>query len=468
MYDFSKALYPSASFLRPLFSVMKVSITLAGVALGCSACAQEAKPENTPRATNGQATTETYVPEPRAYLFGTWDGERTRLSEKGVAFDAFYVVDALSNVTGGYRQSNTAWDRIHASVDLDLGVLAHLHGTTFHARGAFQRGANLGNEYIGALANPSSLVSVHATRFDSWWLQQSVLGDRLIFRAGQFAGQDSYGVREYGASFLSAPMGYAFGNLGTVYESYDPEGTPAAEVRVIPSAHFYVKAAVVSGNRDSPLTDTSGFHFRIRNSPVFVSETGYLVNPPSAGGSTKTLGKKAPLSRSNLPGTYKFGSAFNDGKFTNPLTGVRSQGNYIVYFGGAQAVYRRGTAGKDASRGLDLTVGYDWSPSDVNMQNTQFTVGARYVGLVPRRELDTLAVGLVHTQVSNHFGVPATAVTRAQTAGSEQVIEVSYRSLITPWLVFQPDFQHYINPGGLNNSVRENSTVLGFRTKVTF
>lgn len=239
-------------------------------------------------------------------------------------------------------------------------------------------------------------------------------------------------------------------------------------MRIIPSSHYYIKAAVLRGNRETPLSDTSGFHFRIRNSPVFVSETGYLVNPPSNGGSTKTLGKKAPISRSNLPGTYKFGSAYNDGKFTNPLTGVRSNGNFLVYFGGAQAVYRRGTVGTDASRGLDLTVGYDWSPSDVNKQNTRLTVRARYIGLLSRRKLDTLAVGFVHTQVSDHFGIPATALTRAQTPGSEQVVEVSYRALITPWLVFQPDFQNYINPGGLNNSVRGNSTVLGFRTKVTF
>ena len=88
-------------------------------------------------------------------------------------------------------------------------------------------------------------------------------------------------------------------------------------------------------------------------------------------------------------------------------------------------MYRQGSVGKDASRGLDLTVGYDWSPSDVNKQNTQLTVGARYIGLIPRRELDSLAVGLVHTQVSDHFGIPATALTREQTPGSEQVVEVS-------------------------------------------
>ena len=69
-------------------------------------------------------------------------------------------------------------------------------------------------------------------------------------------------------------MGYAFGNLGNTYESYDPEGTPAAEIRLVPSPHLYIKAAILSGNRDSPLEDASGFGFRIRNSPVFASEAG--------------------------------------------------------------------------------------------------------------------------------------------------------------------------------------------------
>ena len=421
-----------------------------------------------PRATNGQATTETYNVEPRTYLLGDFHGERQRLADRGFALDAFYVNDALSNVTGGYSQSNTAWGRIHASVDLDLGKLIHANGLTFHARGAFQHGANLGGEYLGSLANPSSLVSYHAARLDSWWLQQSILDDRIIFRAGQFAGQDSYGVREYGASFLSAPMGYAFGNLGNVYESFDPEGTPAAEVRFVPTAHFYVKTAVLSGNRDQPLSDSTGFNFRIQNSPVFVSETGFLFNPSSTDGSTKTLGKKTPTSRGNLPGTYKLGSAVNPGKFTDPVSGVRSAGNYIIYAEASQAVYRRGTIGSDADRGLDLTLGYDWSPSDVNKQNTQMTAGARYTGLFSRRKQDTIAVGYVRTQVSDHFAVPATFLAPAQSAGSEQVVEVSYRALVTPWLVFQPDYQHFTDPGGLNHSASGNASVLGFRTKITF
>ena len=241
------------------------------------------------------ATTETYVPTPKTYLLGEWGGERSRLEEKGVTFDVHYVVDALSNVRGGYSQANTAWGRIRATTDLDLGKLVNLRGTSLHATGVYQYGANLGEQYIGALANPSSLASAHTLRLDSWWLQQSMIHNKLVFRAGQFAGQDFNGVREYGASFLSEPMGYAFSNLfGTVYESFDPASPPAAEIRVVPSPHVYVKTEVLSGNRDPYKQDTNGLHFKIENSPVFVSEAGYLINPATGATFTKTLGPEPP------------------------------------------------------------------------------------------------------------------------------------------------------------------------------
>lgn len=420
------------------------------------------------KAATGQETTSAPNAEPRKYLFGDWGGERNRLEDKGVVFDVFYVVDALSNVNGGMQQANTAWGRIRGTTKIDLEKLAQLHGTSFYATGVWQYGANLGVQYIGSLANPSSLVSAHTFRLDSWWLQQKVLDGKLTFRAGQFAGQDFYGVREYGGSYLYEPMGYAFGNLfGTVYESYDPPSTPAADVKIAPTKNIYLKTAILSGNRDPFNQDTTGFHFAIKDSPVWASEAGYLVNPPSD--SVSAASPLEPVSyKSNLPGIYKFGSAYNAGKFTDPLTGVRSGGNYLIYLEADQAVYRRGTIGKDAKRGLDLTFGYDWSPSDVNRLNTQLTAGARYTGLFPKRDLDELSLGIVHSQISSHFNTPASGTTPAQTYGSEQLIELTYKSQLTPWLIFQPDFQYTVNPGALQNSSRGNATVLGFRTKVTF
>src|SRR5262249_39810897 len=95
-------------------------------------------------------------------------------------------------------------------------------------------------------SEPSDLVSAHTTRLDSFWVQQLFLNNKLRVRAGQLAGLDFYGNQEYGGSWLIEPMGYAFGNLfSSIYESFNPAGTPGAEVRFAPTPMFYIKSAVM-------------------------------------------------------------------------------------------------------------------------------------------------------------------------------------------------------------------------------
>lgn len=129
------------------------------------------------------------------YLLGDWGGQRTKLEEKGVVFDFFYVSDLLANVKGG-TEKEAGWNRVRGTMDLDFGRLLHLNGLTLHVTGLWQGGVNLGGgtnpntgqTYLGSIANPSGLVSAHTTRLDSFWLQQSLFNGKLIVRAGQFAG----------------------------------------------------------------------------------------------------------------------------------------------------------------------------------------------------------------------------------------------------------------------------------------
>jgi porin len=73
----------------------------------------------------------------------------------------------------------------------------------------------------------------------------------VLLRGGQFAGQDFYGVQEYGSSYVMEPLGYALGNLFvTTFESFDPAATPAAEVMFVPSKHLSLNSAVLAGNRN--------------------------------------------------------------------------------------------------------------------------------------------------------------------------------------------------------------------------
>ncbi len=393
--------------------------------------------------------------QPRQHLFGEWDAERTALAEKGVTFDFFYIADLQANPVGGLKQTQAGWGRIRGTMDVDFAKLGGPNGLTFHVTGLWQFGGNLGAD-IGVLANPSGLVSAHTTRLDSFWLQQALFSNHLFLRAGQFAGLDFYGDQEYGSSYLIEPLDYAFGNLfPTTYESFNPAATPAAEIRVVPWRTFYIKSAVLSGNRNPYQQDTNGFHFAIRNSPDWVFETGFTRDLPDPSGRAPHADQKT------YPGIYKFGAAYNGGKFTN-AAGFQSSGNYLIYGAANQALYRSAAG---STRGLDATLGFDWSPYDVNQQNSQITAGLRYNGPISSRPQDGVDFGFVYTHIGDPFqsvGVPL----GAPLLGSEKAVELNYALQWKPYLLWQPVFQYYWDVGG--DSRIPNAAVFGFRVKVDF
>ena len=377
-----------------------------------------------------------------SYMFGNWGGERAALERNGIVFNFLSVNDLLLDT----RSDVANWSRVRGTLDIDFGKAELVQGLTFHITALWQGGGNMGG-YIGSIANPSSLVSAATTRLDSWWFQQALAHNKVFLRAGQFAGLDFYGVQLDGASYVMEPLGYAIGNLFAAdYESFDPAGTPAAEVRYVPSKHVYVKSAIFSGNRNPYRDDISGLHFKFKDNPVIATEAGYLADPTSSS-TAKTY-----------PGTYRFGATTNPGPFPNIVTGRTSSGNYLLYFMANQAIYRP-QAGSD--RGLDVNVAFDWTPDDITRNYSQITAGLHYRGLIPRRRKDTVAVGLVYSRTS---GVLNQALSQAGLLryGTEKALEVNYSLQVTRWFTFQPVFQYYFDTGA--NPLSRNNTVAGFRT----
>ena len=393
----------------------------------------------------------------RQHLLGDWGGERTALAEKGLTFDFFYISDMEANPTGGLQQTQAGWMRIRGTMDFSFDRLISWHGLSIHATGLWQSGGNLGAQ-IGTLANPSDLVSAHTTRLDSFWVQQLLFSDKLRIRAGQLAGLDFYGNQDYGGSWLIEPMGYAFGNLfGSIFESFNPAGTPGAEIKFAPTKSFYVKSAVMSGNRDPYHQDPTGTNFEIKNSANFLFEAGYLLHPPD-GGTSGTAGASATKT---YPGSYKFGGIYNGGKFPDAV-GIVSSGNYLIYGMASQAVFRTDPG---SNRGLDVTAGFDYSPGDVARENVQVTVGGRFNAPFANRQCDRVGVGLVYSKISDSFSNFGTLLGRAP-LGSEKAVELNYSLQITPYWYVQPVFQYYVDVGA--NGALPNAPVLGFRTKVNF
>ena len=208
----------------------------------------------------------------------------------------------------------------------------------------------------------------------------------------------------------------------------------------------------MSGNRHPYTDDTNGFGFTAKDNAVILDEVGFLVDQP---------GGKNPKEK-YYPGLYKVGSSFNGGPFVDPLLNRNVDNNYLVYFMANQAIFRP-TVG--SNKGLDVHFGYDFAPSNINKIDRQFTGGFVYNGLIPKRDKDAVAFGVVYSNVSSHFSNASQLLGGAK-YGSEKAFEINYLTQVTPWLVWQPVVQIYSDLGA--NSHNGTGVVAGFRTKVTF
>jgi carbohydrate-selective porin OprB len=388
---------------------------------------------------------------PHGHLFGEWGGERTRLLERGVSFDFQYVSDSLWNIKSVQPERFTSWNRFRGTVDIDFGKLIGQQGLYFHATALWQGGGNLGT-YLGLLTSPSGMSSANTCRLDSWWIEKRWLDERITVRVGQFAGQDFYGAQHYAASFIFEPMGYALGNLFTDYEVFDPPSTPAVEVRVVPIHNFYVKSMVLAGVRAPFSQNPTGLVPTFNGTPVSVSEIGF------------TPGKKASSvrafdsveSRKGYSGLYQFGASYNPAKFTSPTSPTPRSGNYLLYWMASQALWR---VDRKEAKGLDATLAYDWSPADINRNNTQLTAGTRFNEPLPLHIHNTMSLGYVRNSLSPQFLPPGIAARR-----TEQGVEFNTLLDPLPMLLLQPVIQYYANVGG----GVQRAVVFGFRTKLEF
>jgi porin len=394
----------------------------------------------------GPARAQTGLDGP--YLLGDWGGTRTWLAERGVQFNFGYVSDTLWGFEH-QRNSFASWNRFRTTVDIDFGALAGLDGWYFHATGLAQGTANLG-QALGLLTGPSGLVSFSTIRLDSWWIEKRWLDDRIAVRVGQFAGQDFYGNAQYGSSFIIDPLNYSLGNLGTTFETDNPFATPAAEIRIAPLEHFYLKTMVMAGDPSPVTSNPTGLVPTFRGSLVLVSEIGFVPFGKATSPQTDD-----PESRKGYSGLYQFGMAYNFGAFAAPLSPTPVTGNYLLYWKASQALWR---VDPKEARGLDAVFALDWSPPNINRNFMQLTAGLRFNEPLPLGFHNTISLGYVRNRLSPDFLPPGMAAWQ-----TEHGFEFNVLLRYGPFAI-QPVFQYYTNVGGIGGE----AFVAGFRTKVDF
>lgn len=385
------------------------------------------------------------------HLFGEWRGERTRLQQHGVYFDFQYVSDSLWNLKSVQKERLASWNRFRGTVNIDFGELIGQHELYFHATALWQGGGNLGS-YLGLLTSPSGMASMNTCRLDSWWIEKRWLDQRIIARVGQFAGQDFYGSQHLAASFIFEPMGYALGNAFNTLESFDPPSTPAMEIRVIPTHNIYMKSMAMAEVRSLYSQNPTGLVPQFNGTPGSTYEIGFT--PGKDASSVRAFDDVE--GRKGYSGLYQFGASYNPATFTSPTSATPRRGNYLLYWMASQALWRLNPKG---GKGLDATFAYDWSPQDVNRNNTELTAGLRFNEPLPLPIHNTMSLGYVRNSLSPQFLPP-----QAPPWKSEQSLEFNALLDVLPMLLLQPVVQYYANVGGGT----QHAVVFGFRTKVEF
>jgi len=111
------------------------------------------------------------------------------------------------------------------------------------------------------------------------------------------------------------------------------------------------------------------------------------------------------------------------------------------------------------AKGLDATFAYDWSPADINRNNTLLTAGLRFNEPLPVNFHNTMSLGYVRNSLSPQFLPPGMPPWK-----TEHGAEFNVLLDVGPMLLLQPVIQYYANAGG----GAQRAVVFGFRTKVEF
>jgi|HubBroStandDraft_2_1064218.scaffolds.fasta_scaffold00851_9 carbohydrate-selective porin OprB len=403
-------------------------------------------------------------------LLGDFAGARTRLAEnKGISFSGFWQNDFFADPSVGNSHGNTGtgnWSRIRATMDIDMGKLAHMNGLSLHITTTLNQGLDVGYDgrYMGSLMGATGNDTInHQLRLDSWWVKQDLFHSKLSLYVGQISGADFFGFLPQDFShFVTLGPFYAPLALYNSFSNFDPMSTPAAMIQITPNKHFYYRTmfqSITEGNPSDPnavlgfynwFNNSSGTNTEMKDGAVWHNEVAYLYGSGEAHFGVSYSGAKAYTKWS--------GNASNGTLVTLPgFAADSSAGNENYYWIWKQTVYRP-SAG--SHRGVDLGGTFVYGPEDKGVlpYNRQLVLTAEFNGLLPGRPKDSINFAYDYLGIRGPLKTPIFQ--------SEKVYEFNYSFQVTRWLQWMPDLQVHEDIGA--NPKNGTGVVVGFRSLVTF
>lgn len=392
------------------------------------------------------------------HLLGDWGGLRPKLEDAGITPRLTLITDVAGNPSGGRAQAVTAPSAVDFTLFFDLEKLAGLKGGSIFTSFSERWGKSVSNVYIGNVFPAQQVFGIQTYRVIDVSYQQKMFDNRVELRLGRFSTMDDFLVSLYNSGLMSTAFcGNPFGIVLDAPGVTDYVGTWAALVKVKPTARSYVMTGVYNGDPTIRQGAYHGVSLSVKG-PVFViSEAAYQINGLEGDNSQRL-------------GNYKVGAWYDGSHLTDFETGATRHGSWGSYALFDQLLVPFGSPG--SNRGLaafgSITIAPD---STIQALPVFFTasVGAR--GLLDVRPTDAILVGVASGYFSSELREAQLDGRQPRTDGGAQdretVIELAYRfHLRKGALLFQPDFQYIIQPGGTGRL--NNASVLGAQFAINF
>ena len=406
------------------------------------------------------------------WMLGDFGGARSKLDDRGVYLTLDYTADVLGNPVGGKRRGVGVEGAFNLELQIELEYLLGWKGATFTASGSYQHGSNFSPRYVGDLNGTSNLEAYDTARLIELWFEQKVeFGPvALSLRVGSQAVDAEFWLNPHEDALLNNAFGtpltfsgnfpiptYALAALGARFAAV--VGQPTDHAALLQLGIFDGNPA--GGASHDPATgalsardlNKHGTDWALRRSDgaLFAGEIGYTFNqlaedPPSDAdeeGDGKES-KKAKTPR-GLGGNYRVGALYHTHTFADAYdtallneevtTGRdparRVSGNSSVYFIVDQELWRE--PGSD-TEGLSFFGRAAFAPRQQNRYDYSWEAGLNYLGLLPGRSMDQLALGFGFTHINPRVSAAARDANRALTRGRQpeaaRALDDAHRALI--------------------------------------
>ncbi|MEZ2132345.1 MULTISPECIES: carbohydrate porin [unclassified Sinorhizobium] len=392
---------------------------------------------------------------PPAWLLGDWNGERTRLQEMGIDFQFGYTSEIASNPAGGIDHKTRYTDQYTAGVTFDLDRLLDVPAAQFQVTLTQRLGRNLSEDAeLGTLQQVQEVFGRGQTiRLTEFWFDQKYADGLIDWKIGRmpFGGDfASFACDFQNLTFCGANPG----NLVGDYIFNWPISQWATRVKVALGGFGYVQAGVYDANPKYLGVDDQVL-------PVFFSgSTGALI--------PVELAWLPKFGDEELPGSYKIGGWYDTSTADDVVSDVNGD---LFALTGLPPLRHRGRYGayinfqQQVTSNLSLFLNAVVADNRTANTDRQIAAGFIYTGPFSARPNDDIGFAVGTTHVNDRVADAQASQGRPR-PDSEYAFELYYTYRPTPGLLFRPNIQYVLDPGGISEN--KDVVVLGLKTTATF